>query len=188
MRKLMVLNHITLDGYFCGPNGDMSFFHNRWGDEEFHAFAVDNSKEADALLFGRTTHEVMVSYWPTPEALQNEPIIAERMNNLPKFVLSRTLSKSSWNNTQFLNGDIVSEVRKLKQAPGKRITILGSGSIVAQLASHGLIDDYEIVVNPVAIGRGRTLFEGINSPISLDLASTRVFHNGNVLLRCRLLS
>jgi dihydrofolate reductase len=182
MRKLIVFDHITLDGYFCGANGDMSFFHYRFRDDEFHAFAVDNIKEADGLLFGRTTYEIMVNYWPAPEALKNEPVIAERMDNLPKFVLSRTLSKSSWNNTQFLNGDIVSEVRKLKQAPGNRIAILGSGSLVAQLAPHGLIDEYEIVVNPVAVGRGRTLFEGIKSPINLQLTSTRVFRNGNVLL------
>ncbi len=182
MPQLIVFDHITLDGYFAAPNGDISFLRQRFKDDEFHSFAVENINAAGALLFGRVTYEVMVSYWPTPNATKDEPAIAGRMNSLPKFVLSRTLSKSSWNNTQFLNGDIASEVRKLKQLPGKRIAILGSGSIVAQLAPLGLIDEYELVLNPVAIGRGRTLFDGIKDQMNLRLIKTRTFRNGNVLL------
>ena len=181
MPQLIVFNHITLDGYFAGPTGDISFLRQRFKDDEFHSFAVENISAAGALLFGRVTYDVMVTYWPTPNAINDEPAIAERMNSLPKFVLSRTLSRSSWNNTQFLKGDIASEVRKIKQSPGKRIAILGSGSIVAQLAPLGLIDEYEIVVNPVAIGRGRTLFEGIRDQLNLRLTKTRTFCNGNVL-------
>jgi len=182
MPQLIVFDHITLDGYFAGPNGDINFLRQRFKDDEFHSFAVENINAAGALLFGRVTYEVMVSYWPTAGAIQEEPEIAERMNSLPKFVLSRTLSCSSWNNTQFLNGDIASEVRKIKQSPGKRIAILGSGSIVAQLVPLGLIDEYEIVVNPVAIGRGRTLFENIVDQLTLRLTKSRTFRNGNVLL------
>ncbi|MFZ0211620.1 MAG: dihydrofolate reductase family protein [Candidatus Acidiferrales bacterium] len=182
MRKLIVFDHITLDGYFCDPNGDMSFFHNRFKDDEFYSFAVDNIKAAGALLFGRVTYELMVAYWPTADAIKADPAIAERMNTLPKFVFSRTLAKTPWNNTQLMKGDLVSEVRKLKEAPGNRIAILGSGNIVAQLAPHGLIDEYEIVVNPVAIGAGRTIFERINAPLNLKLTKTRAFRNGNILL------
>jgi dihydrofolate reductase len=182
VRKLVVFDHITLDGYFSGPNGDMSFFHNRFRDEEFYAFAVDNIKAADTLLFGRVTYDLMVSHWPTQEAIKNDPVVAERMNSLPKFVFSRTLARTPWNNTQLVKGDLVSEVRKLKEAPGNRMAILGSGNIVAQLAPHGLIDEYEIVLNPVAIGAGRAMFEGINEPLNLKLTKTRVFRNGNVLL------
>ena len=182
MRHLVVFNHITLDGYFVGPDGDIDFLYQRFKNEEFHSFAVENIQAAGALLFGRVTYEVMVSYWPTPAALKGEPAIAERMNNLPKFVFSRTLSQSSWNNTSFLHGDTASEVRKLKEQPGKRIAILGSGSIVAQLAPVGFVDRFEIVVNPVAIGRGRTLFEGVKDQLNLSLTKTRTFRNGNVLL------
>ncbi|MGB6484644.1 MAG: dihydrofolate reductase family protein [Candidatus Acidiferrales bacterium] len=182
MRKLIVFDHITLDGYFCGPNGDMSFFHNRFRDDEFHAFAVDNIKAAGGLLFGRITYELMAAHWPTPNAIKNDPVVAERMNSLPKFVFSRTLAKTPWNNTHLLKGDLVSEVRKLKEVSGNRMAILGSGNIVAQLASHGLIDEYEIVVNPVAIGAGRAMFHGINEPLQLQLTKTRTFRNGNVLL------
>ncbi|MGB7155388.1 MAG: dihydrofolate reductase family protein [Candidatus Acidiferrales bacterium] len=104
------------------------------------------------------------------------------MNSRPKFVFSRTLTKTPWNNTQLVKGDLVSEVRKLKEAPGNRMAILGSGNIVAQLAPHGLIDEYEIVLNPVAIGRGRALFEGIAEPLHLKLTKTHIFRNGNILL------
>lgn len=182
MPQLIVFNHITLDGYFAGPAGDIGFLRQRFKDDEFHSFAVENIKAAGALLFGRTTYEVMVRYWPTPNAINDEPEIAKCMNGLSKVVFSRTLSQSSWNNTRFVNGDLAAEVRRIKQGDGKRISILGSGSIVAQLAPLGLIDGYEIVVNPVAIGRGRTLFEGIRDQLNLKLAKTRVFGNGNVLL------
>jgi dihydrofolate reductase len=182
MPQLVVFNHITLDGYFAAANGDISFLRQRFKDDEFHSFAVENIKAAGTLLFGRVTYEVMVNYWPTPNAIKDEPVIAERMNTLPKFVMSRTLRKSCWNNTQFLNGDIAPEVRKVKRLPGNRIAILGSGSIVAQLAPLGLIDEYELVLNPVAIGRGRTLFDGIRDAMNLRLTKTRTFRNGNVLL------
>jgi dihydrofolate reductase len=182
MPQLIVFDHITLDGYFAAPNGDISFLRQRFKDDEFHSFAVENINAAGSLVFGRVTYEVMVNYWPTPNAIKDEPTIAERMNSLLKFVLSRTLSKSSWNNTQFPKGDIASEVRKIKQLPGKRIAILGSGSIVAQLAPLGLIDEYELVLNPVAIGRGRTLFDGIKDQMNLKLTKTHTFRNGNVLL------
>jgi len=143
---------------------------------------VENINAAGALLFGRVTYEIMASYWPTATAIKADPAIAERMNSLPKFVLSRKLTRSDWNNTQFLTGDMASEVRKIKQSPGKRIAILGSGAIVAQLAPLGLIDAFEIVLNPVAIGHGRSLFENIGDQLSLRLTGSRSFRNGNVLL------
>jgi dihydrofolate reductase len=184
MPNLVVFDHITLDGYFCSPTGDFSFFGPSYQDQEFHAFAEENICAADALLFGRVTYDLMVSYWPKPDPIKNDPIVAGRLNNLPKFVLSRTLASSSWNNTHILKGDIASEVRKLKnEAPGKRISILGSGNVVAQLAAHGLINEYEIVLNPVAIGAGRTLFDGLSQPVNLRLSNSRTFRNGNILLR-----
>lgn len=134
------------------------------------------------LLFGRVTYELMVSYWPTPAARQNDPIVAERMNNLPKVVVSRTLDKASWSNTRLVKGDLPTEVRRLKQEPGEAIVILGSGSIVSQLAQAGLVDEFQVVVKPVALGEGRTMFEGIKQRLSVKLTKTRAFTNGNVLL------
>jgi len=124
----------------------------------------------------------MLSYWPTPLAMKNDPIVAERMNNLPKVVFSRTLDKPSWNNTKLIKSEMLAEVRKMKNEPGEGMAILGSGSIVSQLAQEGLIDEYQIVVNPVVLGSGRPMFEGIKEKLALNLIKTRTFRNGNVYL------
>jgi dihydrofolate reductase len=110
------------------------------------------------------------------------PAVAERMNNLPKVVFSRTLDKATWNNTKLVKGNIAEEMRKLKNEPGPDMVIMGSGSIVAQFAQEGLIDDYQIVVSPLVLGKGKSMFEGVKEKLSLKLAKTRSFSNGNVLL------
>ena len=133
-------------------------------------------------MFGRITYDLMKSYWPTPLASQHDPVVAERMNNLPKVVFSRTLDKASWNNTKLFKGDLATEVRKLKNEPGPGMAILGSGSIVAQLAGESLIDEYQVVVNSVVLGKGRTMFEGVKEKLSLRPTKTRTFGNGNVYL------
>jgi dihydrofolate reductase len=124
----------------------------------------------------------MASFWPTPFAAQSNPIVVERMNSLPKIVFSRTLDKASWNNTTLVKGDLTTEVRKLKREPGPNMTIMGSGSIVAQLADAGLIDEYQIVVSPLVLGSGRTLFEGVKKQLPMKLTKSRAFGNGNVVL------
>jgi len=183
MRKLIVFNNVSLDGYFVDRNGDMSFAHNLIKDEEWNAFIAANASGGGHLLFGRITYEFMAGYWPTPFAIQNNPIIAERMNNGPKVVFSRTLAKASWNNTKLIKGDVATEIRKMKNESGNGMVILGSGSIVSQLTQERLIDEYQIVVVPVVLGSGRTMFEGIKEKLSLKLTMTRPFRNGNVLLR-----
>jgi dihydrofolate reductase len=180
MRKIGVFNQVSLDGYFVDMNGDMSWAHRQ--DAEWNAFVAGNAKGGGALLFGRVTYEMMASYWPTPMASQTDPIVAERMNQLPKIVFSRTLNKASWNNTKLVKGDVAAEVRKMKREPGEDMAILGSGSIVSLLASEGLIDEYQIVVNPIVLGQGRTMFDGIKERLTLKLTKTRAFGNGNVLL------
>jgi dihydrofolate reductase len=182
MRKLVVFNNVTLDGYFAGPNGDFSWAKKDTKDVEHNAFVAENANAGGLLLFGRITYELMASYWPTPFAMQNDPIVAEGMNNRPKVVFSRTLDKASWNNTKLVKGDLAAEIRKMKKEAGKDMAILGSGSIVSQLAQEGLIDEYQIMVNPVALGKGRTMFEGIKEKLTLKLTKTRTFGNGNVLL------
>jgi dihydrofolate reductase len=182
MRKLVVFNNVTLDGYFAGKNGDLSWAKGHM-DAEFNAFVADNAKSGGLLLLGRITYELMTSYWPTPQARENDPVVAERMNNLPKVVFSRTLEKASWSNTKLVKGDMAAEIRQLKKELGKDMTILGSGSIVSQLAQEGLIDEYQMVVNPVVLGEGRTMFDGIKEKLALKLTKSRTFGNGNVFLR-----
>jgi dihydrofolate reductase len=181
MRSLIAFNNVTADGYFSGANGDLSWA-KASQDPEFQAYTEHNAKGGSTLLFGRVTYEMMSSYWPTPMAAQQSPVVAERMNNLSKYVFSRTLDKASWKNTTIVKGDLVSEVRKLRQSEGDGMVILGSGSIVSQLAQAGLIDEFHMVVNPIALGKGRTMFEGISNQIGLKLNNSRTFGGGNVLL------
>jgi dihydrofolate reductase len=124
----------------------------------------------------------MASYWPSPKALKDDPIIAKGMNSSPKIIFSRTLEKADWNNTRLIKEDLPGEVRKLKQQPGEGLTILGSGTIVSQLAQHGLIDEYQILVNPIVLGKGKTMFEGVKDRLNLKLTQTKSFGNGNILL------
>jgi dihydrofolate reductase len=179
LQKLLVFNQVTLDGYFSGPNGDLSWAHKQ--DPEWDKFVADNAKGGGTLLFGRVTYEMMVAFWPTPEAMKAFPKVAEGMNKSQKVVFSRTLDKVSWQNTKLVKNGMADEVRKMKGQPGQGMTILGSGKVVSQLASEGLIDEYQIVVNPIALGKGRTMFEGVKAPVNLTRTSTREFKNGNIL-------
>lgn len=182
MRRLIVFNNVTVDGYFADKNGDMRWAHRQTQDPEFNAFIADNAGSDGQLLFGRKTYQMMASYWPTPMALQNEPKVAEGINNLPKVVFSRTLAEATWQNTRLVKADMVAEVRKMKQEPGPDMVILGSGSLVAQLGQEGLIDEFQVLVNPVVLGGGRSMFDGLEKRLCLKLSNTRAFKNGNVLL------
>lgn len=181
MRKLATFTNVTLDGYFAGPEGELEWAHRAAADPEWNAFVAGNAQGGGTLLLGRVTYDMMVSYWPTPQAKKNDPAVAEGMNRLPKIVFSRTLDKPSWENTTVVKGDVAAEVRKLKEAPGDDIAILGSGSIVSQLAQAGLIDEIQLVVHPIILGQGKTLFTGVKDAKSLTLTTTRAFANGNVL-------
>jgi dihydrofolate reductase len=182
MRKLIVFNNVTLDGYFSGEDGDFSWAHRGSDDAEFRAFTAENASGGGQLLFGRVTYELMANYWPTPRAAQENPVVAEGMNRMPKVVFSRTLDKASWSNTKLVKGGIASEVKKMKNEPGPGMAILGSGSVVSQLAAEGLIDEYHVVLNPVVLGRGRTMFDGLKEKVDLRLTRTRTFRNGKVFL------
>ena len=109
-------------------------------------------------------------------------MVAEGMNQLPKVVFSRTLDKASWNNTKLVKDRMPEAVRKMKSEPGKDMVIMGSGSIVSQLADEGLIDEFHVVVSPIVLGKGRTMFEGVTKRLNLKRTRSRTFENGNVLL------
>jgi dihydrofolate reductase len=180
MQKLIVFNQISLDGYFVDAKDDMSWAHRQ--DPEWNEFGASNASGGGRLLFGRITYEMMASFWPTPQAIQNMPEVAAGMNRARKVVFSRTLEKAEWNNTELVKSDIAAKVRDMKNESGPGMAILGSGTIVSPLAEEGLIDEFQIVVVPVAIGSGRTLFDGIGKKLDFRLTKTRAFGNGNVLL------
>jgi len=167
---------------FTGVDGDFSWAHSGNEDAEFNAFVAENASGGGQLLFGRITYELMASYWPTSTAIKNDPIVAEGMNRMPKVVFSRTLDKLSWSNTKLVKGDMAMAIRKMKQERGEGMAILGSGSIVSQLAPERLIDEYQVVVNPVVLGKGRTMFDGVKEKLNLKLTKTRTFGNGKVFL------
>jgi dihydrofolate reductase len=183
MARLTVFNTVSIDGYFTDARNDMSWAHAGSDDPEFAAFVADNAKGGGVLLFGRVTYDLMAGYWPTPIAARNDPLVAERMNGLLKVVFSRTLKRPEWSNTRLVKRGIAAEVRKMKEAPGPDMAILGSGSIVAQLAKEGLIDEFQIVVTPIVLGNGRTMFDGLKRRLPLRLRASRTFKNGKVFLR-----
>jgi dihydrofolate reductase len=182
MRKLVVFNHVSLDGYFVDVNGDMSWAKAGQQDAEWDAFVAENASGGGVLVFGRITYELMASFWPTPFAIENMPVVAEGMNDMPKVVFSRTLDQASWNNTKLVKGDLAEEIRQMQKEPGEGMTILGSGSIVSQLTQEGLIDEYQVVLNPIVLGNGRTMFDGVKDKLNLKLTKTRAFGNGKVFL------
>ena len=180
MRKLIVFNQVSLDGYIADAHNDMSWAHKN--DPEWNAFAAQNASGNGVLLFGRVTYDLMAAFWPTPAALEKAGAVAEGMNRMPKVVFSRTMKKASWDNTTVVTGDIAAAVRKMKGESGPGMVILGSGSIVSQLTQAGLIDEYQMVMNPVVLGNGKTMFEGLKSKVTLNLTTARPFKNGNVVL------
>jgi len=179
MRKVILFNFITLDGFFEDENQSLEW-HNV--DDEFNKFAIEQLNTADLLLFGRITYQLMASYWPTPDSIADDPVVAQKMNSLPKIVFSKTLEKAEWENTRLVKENIREEIEKLKNQPGKDMFIFGSAELASTLREMGLIDEYRIMVNPVVIGSGKPLFLNINTNFNLKLLRTTVFKSGNVLL------
>jgi len=182
MPRLNMFNNVSLDGYFTDSNNGMSWAHAGADDPEVRDFTAGNAKGAGALVFGRVTYQMMAGFWPTPMAAQMMPEVAAGMNRAQKYVFSRSLQKTDWANTTVLNGDPAQEIARLKRENGPGLTVLGSGSIVKQLTSSGLIYDYQLMICPVILGGGRTLFEGNTGRPVLKLANSRVFKNGRVFL------
>ena len=182
MRRLVLFNMVTLDGYFAGPAGEIDWHRV---DSEFNDFAVEQLNSAGSLIFGRLTYEIMASYWPTTQAIDDDPLVAKKMNNIPKFVFSRTLDQVDWENTRLVKNDAAAEVAKLKQQAGGDLFIFGSANLASSLTRHGLIDEYRLMVNPVLLGNGQPLFENLDHRLSLNLVRTKTFRSGNVLLYYR---
>lgn len=182
MRNLLVFNLITLDGYFEGPDHDISW---HMADNDLNDVSKSQLESVDTIIFGRVTYELMASYWPSIEGNRDDPIVAGFMTNTPKVVFSNSLQKAEWQNTRLVSGDMSAEIARMKHLPGKDMIIFGSGKITSALTNTGLIDEYRIIICPVILGGGTPLFAGVNNRPKLDLVSTRKFDNGNVLLTYR---
>ncbi len=177
---------LSLDGYFEGPNHDISW-HNV--DQEVNEFAIEQLREADLLLFGRRTYQLMEAYWPKaakdPATSKDNLQIANLINDTNKIVFSRTLDRveetENWKNVKLDHEFDPARIRRLKEQPGKGIWVGGSNLAVSFIRA-GLIDEFRFMINPVVIGEGTPIFQGMNGRISLELTKTRRFDSGNILL------
>jgi dihydrofolate reductase len=172
MRKLKLAMYVALDGVVENPAWTGPFW-----DDELAGLQQEYLFASDALLLGRVTYEGFASSWPT---MEDTGEFGEKMNSMPKFVASNTLDKGDWNAT-IINGDLATEVAKLKGAPGDDLLIYGSGEVVDELTRHGLIDEYRLMVHPVIVGSGKRLFNG-QSMTALHLAEQTTTTTGVVVL------
>jgi dihydrofolate reductase len=182
MRKLRVFESISLDGYFTDGIGGMAWAHRPEADAdaEFTAWVGRNARSGGELLLGRVTYDLMAAWWPTPMAAEAMPEVAAGMNGMLKHIASRDAGFApTWANSRTLGGDAVAAVRALKATAGADLALLGSGGLAAQLGAAGLVDDYQFVIIPVALGAGRTVF---TSAQKLTLVEQRAFTCGNVVV------
>jgi len=180
MRNIIVFDNVTLDGFMAGPNGELD-----WAiqDDEITQYSKDGQGSTDMFLFGRVTYNMMASFWPTPAGKSANPVFAEVSNNSAKIVFSSTLKKADWQNTEVVRELRKDELLKLKQRPSKNMMIFGSGPIVEQLTNLDLIDEYQLMINPVILGKGKPLFKDIQGRMKLKLVNTKTFSSGVVLLQ-----
>ena len=181
MRKVIFQMAVSLDGFFEGPGRGISW-HGPVVDAEYNRYAEEFLNTIDTLLFGRVTYELMAGYWPSKDALKNDPVIAKKMNSLQKVVFSRTLKSVDWENSRLSVLGAADEVRKLKQQAGKDMAIFGSSDLCLELIENGLIDEYRIMVAPIVLGDGKRLFQGIKKDLKLKLLGTKTMKSGMVML------
>jgi dihydrofolate reductase len=179
MRKLVVWNVMTLDGYFEGARPwDLDFHQTVWGDE-LEAFAEQQLGEVGTLLFGRKTYEGMAGYWANTS---DEGQTAPMMNAVPKAVISNTLSEAGWNNTRLLSGRAEDAVRALKAEDGKDVYLFGSAELLDSLLKAKLVDEIRLCIAPVVLGQGSPLFKRSEAQLGLRVKSARPLQTGGLLV------
>ena len=176
MASLIMWNLMTLDGFIEGPDRDISWHSDVWG-EELERLSIEQLNAAGGLLFGRVTYELMANYWPSATGE-----VADGMNALPKYVFSRTMAEAAWNNTQLFRDDIPGTVTRLKRDSAKDIFLFGSADLAASLIPHGLIDEFRIAINPILLGGGTPLFKS-GEKTKLKLLDSKALSTGGVILR-----
>lgn len=186
MRKLIMQQWVSLDGYVSDKNGNLDFFTsisseaNKYSDLDQLKFMDD----IDAILLGRKTYELFADFWPT--ATSDKEVIADKLNSTQKFVFSNTLSKAPWGkwpDAEIIPGSAPDEIRKLKAGNGKNMVLWGSISLAQSLMKHHLIDEYHLQLCPVATGGGRPLFTELDAYMNMKLMDLKKYDTGTVLLR-----
>jgi dihydrofolate reductase len=177
MRRIFLFMNTSLDGYIEAPGHDLS-----WAKNDFEAFSPGSSQGTGTILLGRRTFEMMRAFWPTPQAAQMVPEVARFMNATPKVAVSHAPFDPAWDNSSVISTDAVAGVAQLKAQPGKDIILLGSNTLATSLLQAGLLDEIQIMLNPVVIGAGTPLFQGLPLMTHLALKETQRYPSGNVLL------
>jgi len=180
MNKINAFIFTTLNGYYKGDKEDITWHPH--DQKEENEFAAKMFNTGNALLFGRVTYQMMASHWPTAEAKKRSPEVAGGMNGADKYVFSNSLKDASWENTKIIRGNFEEEIIRLKKTAGKDITVLGSGSILNQLAENNLLDELMIMVDPVILEKGTTVFNDCRNRLKLQLTDSKTFKSGTVLL------
>jgi dihydrofolate reductase len=170
---VIVSQFVTLDGVMQDPGGSEGFERGGWAFQfergpEGDKFKLDEVMESDALLLGRVTYEGFAEAWPSRTGE-----FADKLNNMPKYVVSTTLEEAEWNNSTLIKGDVAEEVAKLKQQPGGEVLVNGSAQLVQTLIEHDLVDEYRLMVFPVVLGSGKRLFNETSKPIALKVVDCK---------------
>ncbi|GAB3513440.1 dihydrofolate reductase family protein [Emticicia fontis] len=185
MRKIKLQMQVTLDGFVCGPNGEMDWTNHNW-DEELKNYVSQLMAPADSFIIGRVLYEGMSMYWPfaetNPETDEETRVAAKAFNSMPKHVFSKTLSTANWNNAIIESGDLVETINTLKNQEGGDIMLYGGVSMVSAFIQNNLIDEYHLFVNSTAIGKGRSIFGDLASNLGLQLVKSQSFSCGIVVL------
>jgi dihydrofolate reductase len=186
MRRIVVSEFLSLDGVMEDPGGAEGSAHGGWSfgfpDPEGMRFKLEETLGHEALLLGRVTYEGFAAAWPSAT---DEAGFAEKMNAMPKYVVSSTLEQLTWNNSTLIAGDVPGEIARLKAQPGGDILVAGSASLVALLLAHGLADEYRLMVFPIVLGAGKRLFADAQDAATLTLADCRALESGTVILTYR---
>ena len=184
MRRVVVSEFITLDGVIEDPGGAEDFEHGGWSfqfdDPEGMRFKFDELMAADVQLLGRVTYEGFAAAWPQ---MRDEAGFAEKMNGMPKVVVSATLTEASWRNSEVVApADLAAKVAELKAGGDGDILVAGSATLARSLAALGLVDEYRLMVFPIALGSGKQLFGGVETPVALRLVSAKALGSGTQIL------
>lgn len=178
MRKLIVSEWITLDGVFDAEK--MGEWFMPYDSKARQAYIQDCHRTCDAILFGRKTYEMLAPYWSAMK--NNEDGVADKLNSVPKYVVSSTLENADWNNTTIIKGNIPEEISKLKQQPGNEIMVEGSAELVQLLTETGLVDEYRFMVHPVIMGSGKRLFRDGMHAAGLKFIKAQPLDSGVIVL------
>jgi dihydrofolate reductase len=181
MRKLKLQMQVSLDGFVAGPNNEMDWMTWEW-DDELKNYVQGITEPVDTIILGRVLAEGFIPVWKERSAAPDADRFTHRMVNDLKVVFTETLSENPWENTTLATGDIVEEINKLKALPGKDIMAYGGATFASALIKHNLIDEYHLFVNPVAIGKGKSIFNALDDKLNLKLVKATLFECGITVL------